>query len=153
MKKRGMKYVVWMAGIMLLSSACNQGDEHTGQNTEEEHHHTETTVENNHDLTLDDGKKWQANTETTTGAKNMQQIIAKYSGEGNLPLTQLGDDLQKELNLIFDKCNMEGDAHDQLHNFLLPLIDMVDAIKGQEVSASQLKELQEHLDLYFEYFK
>ena len=109
--------------------------------------------ESNNGLVLNNGEKWPANKETTTGIKNMQQIVDNYAENGKIPAEQLGDKLQQELNEIFSKCNMEGEAHDQLHNYLVPLISKVELVKNPEFSEDQVKGIQDHLQMYFNYFK
>ncbi|MDP6923045.1 MAG: hypothetical protein QGH06_08765 [Lutibacter sp.] len=149
--KRKRIFIIWMVGMGLLSVACKPGNEHAASKTGQQVH-TKTIIDNSVGLILNDGNKWQVNTETTTAIKNMNQIVAAYVAGSELPVTQLGGALQQELNIIFENCSMKGEAHDQLHNFLLPLIDKVEEIQEQEIADSQLTELQEHLALYGMFF-
>lgn len=69
---------------------------------------------------LNEGAKWKANPETITGINNMQQIcIANAEYIADVPAVSKA--LMDEFNLIFQKCTMTGPAHEQLHNYLLPL--------------------------------
>jgi len=71
-------------------------------------------------VSLNDGQLWEANPETTQGIKNMQQLMADFSiDSGNSE--ELIVHLKDEFALIFKKCTMTGEAHEQLHNYLIPL--------------------------------
>ena len=120
------------------------------EESHEEHYHYKA-------LKFNEGEKWDANIETTIGVANMVIIAAEKMTDATTEnYKELGDKYQKELNVIFSECNMTGAAHDQLHNFLLPLIDKVDTLKkcksaknGVEIAS----DIKIHLDLYLEYFK
>lgn len=138
---------LWIGLIAVISiTACN--------NTPSENSTDSTVVEDGpYGLVLDDGDLWLANPETTAGVKNMQQIVEDYKSRNQSPSITMGDSLQEQLNTIFAECTMKGEAHNQLHNYLLPLLDLVDGVKDQEVTADQYSALNEHLNLYFDYFK
>lgn len=155
MNKMG-RLIVIIAGITWFIAACDCG--HLNQASEKENDtHSESVDEDssmpNNGLVLDNGKKWLANQETTNGIKNMQEIVGNYAKDDNITAEQLSDELQQELNGIFNKCNIEGEAHEQLHNYLVPLISKLESVKSQEFSDDQLKEIQTHLRMYFNYFK
>lgn len=98
---------------------------------------------------LDNGKKWTANAETTEGINNMIAII-----ENNADAPELKKQLKDEFNLIFKNCTMKGEAHNQLHNFLLPMKQMIDKIDEEQSNIRQIniKSLSEYLATYKNYF-
>ena len=98
-------------------------------------------------IKLDNGEKWTANAETTEGIKNMQVLMSKSA----ISADELEDQMKNEFNLIFKNCTMKGEAHNQLHNYLLPLKSRLD--KLSENSEAQKTEVQAYLDSYFTYFK
>ncbi len=71
-------------------------------------------------VTLNNGSRWKANPETTEGIQHMRSILESYRTDGSAT-TDLKDTLEAEFALIFERCTMTGDAHEQLHNYLLPL--------------------------------
>jgi hypothetical protein len=78
-------------------------------------------------VSLNEGQLWEANAETTQGIKNMQQLITDYSTEsGNSE--ELISNLKAEFSMIFKKCTMTGEAHEQLHNYLIPLKTKIDGL-------------------------
>lgn len=151
--KTKINYALLIAGFGVLLSSCGETSEGSESVNSEQTETVNNPPENEFGLTLNEGEKWEANAETTDGVRNMKNIVEAYISGEKTPLTQCGDDLQAELDGIFDNCSMKGEAHDQLHSFLMPLIDMKNEIKGAEPTQDQLKEINEHLDLYFAFFE
>src|SRR5690606_14851113 len=73
------------------------------------------------EVKLDNGEKWIANVETTEGIDNMLSIIEKEESKETSDYVALKGSLDKEFNVVLEKCTMTGESHDQLHNYLLPL--------------------------------
>jgi hypothetical protein len=112
----------------------------------EEHEETDGKVQ------LDNGKKWKANTETITGINNMITLV-QTGITGKTEPSKLHDTLQVEFKTIFDKCTMTGESHNQLHNFLLPLTAELEKLKTSNGDAETLKEMQEYLLTFKNYFE
>ncbi len=122
----------------------------TGCGHHEGHHHH--SGQGGHKVELDDGKKWIANPETTQGVKNMQLLVEEASGTVD---RELVTGLQEEFKMIFKNCTMTGEAHEQLHNYLLPMKELFDGLKSEEegVKKRSLEELEQHLGAYSNYFQ
>lgn len=105
-------------------------------------------------LSLNKGKKWEANEATTVGIENM--IAAINSTDSNsLNPKVLAEKLDSEFKTIVAKCTMTGEAHDQLHYFILPLKDKIEILKNSNYKngQTQLKEIKLYLRSYKKYFK
>lgn len=113
---------------------------------EHKHAKVQTTVK------LDNGKKWKANPETITGVNNMLALVENGMA-GKMTTRNLYDTLKVEFKMIFDKCTMTGESHDQLHNYLLPLKDRMDKLKEDGANDNDLKEMQEYLLIFKNYFE
>src|SRR5690606_9757237 len=103
-------------------------------------------------LGLDSGKKWQANAETTAAIANMRALAEGYmnSGESNIEILQ--QELEAEFASLVRQCTMQGEAHDQLHFYILPLKDRIknlDSANGHEA----VEELAGYLGEYGAYFE
>ena len=61
--------------------------------------------------------------------------------------------LQAEFKTIFEKCTMKGQAHDQLHNYLVPVKDHLDKIRERNEAEENFKELVAYLGTYENYFE
>ncbi len=100
-------------------------------------------------VTLDNGQRWQANPETTSGIATMVGILKAYDPASGDPAA-LKTALEEEFGLIFERCTMEGEAHEQLHNYLLPIHHQ---LRDFEATEAQRTTLREHLDAYGNYFQ
>jgi hypothetical protein len=138
----------YVTAIMLAAGllfACNGDQAH---DTSHDHNHP--------GITLNNGEKWSANPETTQGIKNMTNLIAALPAD---PTSEeyhaLHASLEQEFEMIFEKCTMTGEAHNQLHNYLLPLKDMVGALDtdSKEECRETTVLIKEHLEEYGNYFQ
>lgn len=85
------------------------------------------------ELTLNNGKKWVANAETIEGVKKMTAILAEPVEEERVILyVARGQLLMKEFDLLVAKCNMTGEAHEQLHHYILPLKEKIELLMNCE---------------------
>ncbi|MBL8011879.1 MAG: hypothetical protein JNJ64_14840 [Flavobacteriales bacterium] len=98
-----------------------------------------------------DSVRWQANPETTEGIRGMQALVDGLPGNG-LGGAQLRDSLNARMAMIFDRCTMDGEAHEALHAYLLPLMGMIKRLPD-EPSSAHVDSLRTHLRHYGEVFR
>lgn len=116
----------------------------------------EEPLEENHDLVLNNGEIWEANAETTEGVEKMQAQLDAFSEKESIDAyKELKDSLIVSFTMIFQKCTMKGEAHNQLHNFLIPIKNELDAMNSNdlEVCRSSFENLNKHIKKYDEFFK
>ncbi len=164
------KTILTTAIISALLISCNetkhkQGSTDIVETTEGVHEHEmeEMAVEihslNNawvNDIKLDNGNKWQANMETTEGVDKMLNLVNDSEPKTVEDYHNLASRLNEDKNFVVKKCTMEGPSHDNLHVFLHPLIEKIEALgkietvyEGSEVTAS----IKENLEGYYNYFQ
>ena len=157
-----MKKIILKATTMVLfmgfTYSCKNTtkEKHNQKETEkaektDEHHHSKS-----HSLILDNGKLWIANPETTTGIENMINIMNFFSEKENVKAYEkLTKNLQSEVSMIFQKCTMTGESHNQLHNFLVPIKDLFETLSSTDLKQCQesFDQLNNHLKEYKKYFK
>ncbi len=164
------KTILSLAIVSAVLISCNETKHKEGRTdsveaTEEVHEHqmeemtTEKHVMNNEwvkEIKLDNGNKWQANIETTEGVNKMLSSVKSSEPKTVEDYHALASKLNDDKNVVVKKCTMEGPSHDNLHVFLHPLIEKIEALgkvstpaEGAEVTAS----IKENLDGYYEYFK
>ena len=100
---------------------------------------------------LNDGQRWKANPETTNGIANMNAIVEKVENHhGDSVLINTSILLKEEFDLIFKNCTMTGPGHDQLHNYLLPMLGWMKRMKGEDQSSALVAfaEIESHLKEY-----
>jgi len=103
-------------------------------------------------LQLNNGEKWLANPETTAGIERMIAII----NNKELSFTTKGENLNIEMKQIFAECTMQGEAHEQLHTYLLPMVKLFRELKESEterVAITKQHEITTHLNKYQSYFQ
>jgi len=107
-------------------------------------------------VSLDNTRLWKANLETTEGIKIMQSIMDSFSEENNVKAyASLKDELEAEFTNIFQKCTMKGEAHNQLHNYLKPMIDIFEGLESSDLKTckTHFKVMENHLAGYANYFE
>lgn len=107
-------------------------------------------------LTLNNGAKWIANKETIDGIENMIAILAENIEEERVSLyAARGQKLMKEFNTLVNKCDMTGEAHEQLHHYILPLKEKIEILMNcEEISNCDITSLDilRHLTKFKDYF-
>ena len=107
-------------------------------------------------LELDNGEKWVANTETTAGIERMLAIITQEIEEGRIShYAAMGGGLNLEMKTIFNECTMEGEAHEMLHLYLIPMVKMfrnLEEVEAEDEALILQKDILKYLNNYNEYF-
>ena len=117
---------------------------------EESHESIDGTV------SLNNGELWLANPETTEGIQKMKKRMSLFNNSENLEAyIILKAGLEEDFTELFEKCTMKGEAHNQLHNYLLPFLDLFDGLETSDlvVCKKSFSELNIHLNEYSNYFK
>jgi hypothetical protein len=107
-------------------------------------------------LRLNKGKKWIVNPDTQIGIIKMDSIIKTFKADDNSDYLILGKELAIETGQIIRSCNMTGEAHDQLHVLLVPMLDEISILKESEntyESRKALGELESLIEAYFNHFE
>ena len=91
------------------------------------------------------GQLWVANAETTEGITTLQKIILESGQEESASV--LKEKLNFEFALIFKKCTMKGEAHNQLHNYLIPLKSKINNLED-----SSKDEIKKEISVYLEQY-
>ena len=157
-------FALALVGFM-ISCGNNSEASHEHSSSEASHEHAE--AEDTHDrgqaesqsdigVSLDNGKIWTANPETTSGINNMIKIMKGFSDrESVVAYAELNKNLQNEFGLIFERCTMTGEAHNQLHNYLVPMKDMFAGLISSDINTckTNYEKLANHLHEYSNYFE
>jgi len=107
-------------------------------------------------VNLDNSERWQANKETTEGVIKMQTILNDFSKTASTEeYKTLKIDLEGAFSEVFQKCTMKGESHNQLHNYLKPMLPMFDALESMDskVREKNYDILGMHLMGYINYFE
>lgn len=122
--------------------------------TESEHHHSESSA-----IELNNGAKWTVVPDMMKFIKTMESDIQQFSGTETTDLKEfqkLGTGLQKNIDLLTSNCTMEGKAHDELHKWLVPYIDLVSEFnesKNSNEAFTNFEELKASFQTFNQYFE
>lgn len=107
-------------------------------------------------LTLNDGKKWQADQHTNDAMAGISKALAEQPTTTTEDLNALGKELKIRVDALVQGCTMTGPEHQQLHVFLEEFIPAVehlaqatDAAKAKEAH-QQVSHLAEEYGKYFQ---
>lgn len=114
------------------------------------------SVEENLQLKLDNGEKWQANQDTQLGVEKMNSILKDFKSTGKTNYQELGSELSEQTSYIIKNCTMKGEPHEQLHVLLVPMLDEISTLKDTDdeaTSIASIGKLEALIRDYFAYFK
>ncbi|MDQ3142828.1 MAG: hypothetical protein M3Q56_11345 [Bacteroidota bacterium] len=145
-----------LAGSILLFSCNNTTEEQEKIKTEtvsqeQEHEHNE-----NETIELNNGKKWKVDENMITHIRNMENDVSNFKGTTLTEYKILSENLQKNVDLLTSNCTMKGKAHDELHKWLLPYIDLVKELseaKDETKAAKQFEYIQTSFLTFNQYFQ
>lgn len=155
------KYLTLM-GIGLLLISCNKS-----QNTSETDAleseitkiytiHDQNQGTNN--LNLDNGKKWKVNDEMIPHIRKAESIFNHFISEQNTSFDhqELAASLKEQNEKLIANCTMKGEAHDELHKWLMPHIKIIKALSETKTTTEaepvieSLKGSFAAFNMYFE---
>ena len=105
---------------------------------------------------LNNGDKWVVNPETQKGVENMKMLMGQFQGEEGIEsYNNLSISLKSEFKLIFKNCTMTGQAHEELHHYLMPVMGMMNGLNSTNLKECKdhFVQLNDHLMKYNDYFK
>ncbi len=103
---------------------------------------------------LKQGLRWEANPETSEGIyKMMEQVQQARTLPESSRCSILKDSLQNHFKYIVEKCTMTGEAHEELHNYIVPLRDLIGKLEDNSHCQATIGEIERHLQTYNHYFQ
>ena len=73
----------------------------------------------------------------------MENDVASFKGSELAEYISLSEKLKNNIDLLTSNCTMKGQAHDELHKWLLPYIDLVNAFSEAKSGADSEKLFQD----------
>ena len=141
---------------LFLFSCGNTSNEKSKEQTEtvthEEHQHNDEmqTIE------LNNGVKWKVDANMITHIRNMENDIISFYTVEQKDYKSLAEKLQSNIDLLTSNCTMKGKAHDELHKWLLPYIDLVKELseaKDETEASKQFQNIQTSFTAFNQYFQ
>lgn len=154
-----IKLTLLVAVVLGISTSCTNPvkEEKTESPTadttlpapQSEHQHSESEA-----IELNNGAKWTVVPDMMKYIRTMESDIKQFAESKKSDLKdfqQLGTALQKNVDLLTSNCTMEGKAHDELHKWLVPYIDLVSKLNKSE-NADEAKKVVEEIQTSYQTF-
>ena len=143
---------VLLCAVFIVSCDDNHAVEHA-HDGEDYAAHSEN-LDGVDDTLLDNGQKWKMDTHTRLAFAAMEAYFPKIDtiSFDTQSLKKIGADLQIQINGLIQDCTMSGDAHDQLHVYLMGYISAVDAL-SQSGDIQDARKVRYYLGQYIAYFE
>ena len=143
---RSINYIAAI-GLASLIIGCSNNEEAQKKSDSER---------NTYNIELVNDEKWSVNKEMMVHIKNMESDIEVTSNESSPNYEDLGSKLDENIGLLTSNCTMTGKAHDELHKWLLPFIDLVkdlNATDSKEDQKQSFVAIQESMNEFNTHFK
>jgi len=141
---------------LFLFSCSNAANEKSNEQTQsviqqENHHNDESEA-----IELNNGEKWKVDANMITHIHNMENDIISFTEIKQKNYKSLSEKLQSNIDLLTSNCTMKGKAHDELHKWLLPYIDLVKELseaKDETEAEKQFQNIQTSFNTFNQYFQ
>lgn len=151
------KVILTLSVFSLLLFGCGNSANEKSNNQKEvpeqdEHHHDEESEV----IELNNGEKWKVDANMITHIRNMENDVNSFAKIEQKDYKSLAEKLQSNIDLLTSNCTMKGKAHDELHKWLLPYIDLVKELSEakDEIEASkQFEDIQTSFTTFNQYFQ
>ena len=112
--------------------------------------------QDNSPIVLDNGQKWTIISSMDVYLQEMEDLVANFKGESLEDHQDLAKELKENIALLTANCTMKGQAHDELHKWLLPYIELVDnysKVDSKQAAAEHFAKVKNSFEEYNKYFK
>lgn len=156
--KKKMKTIISsLAIISLFLFGCNnETTEHSLKQTDhrsnDSHHHDEE----NQSIELNKGEKWNVDEHMLTHIRTMEKDVISFAKIEKKDYNVFAEKLQSSIDLLTSNCTMTGQAHDELHKWLLPYMDQVSALSeatNEKDAEKQFEIIQSSFITFNQYFQ
>ena len=145
------KLIILLTSFMVLFSSCNE------LATKDEKIQNEIVSEDeNLGIELNNGAKWKVDENMMVHIKNIENDIISFAGTEKKEYKLLAEKLQSNIDLLTSNCTMKGQAHDELHKWLVPYIELVDVLSENQDSTdavSHFQNIEKSFLLFNQYFQ
>ena len=148
--------LTFAVGVLQLSSCGNSTNEKSNNQTEvavhNDHHHDDE----NEAIELNNGEKWEVDANMITHIRNMENDVISFAKVEQKDYKSLSKQLQSNIDLLTSNCTMKGKAHDELHKWLLPYIDLVKELseaKDETEAEKEFQNIQTSFTAFNQYFQ
>ena len=109
----------------------------------------------NEPLVLNEGQPWEVIETMIVYIRSMEKNVSSFNGSTINDYQALSTSLKDDIDLLTSNCTMTGQAHDELHKWLVPYIGMVNDISDSstdEEAKSQYQNIVRSFKTFNKYF-
>ena len=144
--KNKFRLLVALSFLFAVTS-CNN-DKTVDAGNDHEQHEQDAHAGHDHgdaedELVLNDGKKWSMNPEMLKIVRSMEKDVNTFSSDKLADMQTLGAKLDGQVNELTSSCTMEGQAHDELHKWLVPFIGDIKQLKESATEAAAKESMDD----------
>ncbi len=151
------KKIILIPAIALFLFSCGNASNEKSEDlseieTHDEHHHDDESEA----IELNNGEKWTVDANMLTHIRTMENDVVSYAKVEQKDYKSLSEKLQSNIDLLTSNCTMKGKAHDELHKWLLPYIDLVKELseaKNETEATKQFENIQISFTTFNQYFQ
>jgi len=135
-----MKKALIIAVITFGIIGCTQ--------SQDKHNHSHTEK-----ISLNKGEKWKVDENMMLHIRNIEQSIQAFTTNEDKQYVELGTELQSHLDLLTSNCTMKGQAHDELHKWLVPFMGLVEDLSDTKQNGDVVfQDIEASMKTFNKYF-
>ncbi len=141
-----------LSTFIILMSACNN----SSNVNHEENSVQSNQVNNELDIQLNDGQKWQVNEEMKPPLQRSEMALNNYEKNSAKDYEILAEQLKANNDELVKTCTMKGKSHDELHKWLHPHMKLTNVLlktENQKEADQIIAQLKSSFDTYHQYFQ
>jgi len=148
-----MKILFLTISTLLILSACSTEQKETATEIKQ----VETSENfNPHGIELINGEKWKVDEGMMITIQSIAHKIKSFDGKTIEDYREYSTSLSNLISELTSNCTMKGQAHDELHKWLVPFIGLSKDLKKSEDIAELSKidgELKSEIVVFEDYFE
>lgn len=142
--------ITTIIALSIFLFSCNDTNATKHSTTQAHHHQHDETI------ALNKGKKWKVDKNMMTHIRNMENEVSIFTTESSKDYATLAKKINTNIGLLTSNCTMKGQAHDELHKWLLPFIELSEkfsASKTEKESTAIFQEIKTSFITFNTYFE
>lgn len=151
------RITISLIAVSLFLSTCGSASNGKSKNQPETAtHQVNHRIQPTETITLNNGKKWKVDENMMVHIRNMEKDVTGFKKSELSVYTSLAETLKQNIGLLTSNCTMKGKAHDELHKWLLPYIDLVDKLaksKTETEGEALFQTIQHSFKTFNQYFQ
>ena len=139
--------ILIVLSVLLFSCKKENNSEKTIQPTQKIEQETDQHKKHHHEheainIVLLNGEKWTVDKPMMQHIQNIKSDVMQFKGNSLKDYQVLADKINKNLELLTSNCTMTGQAHDELHKWLVPFLEMAENFSNSKTIEEAQKNYQ-----------